>query len=244
MSKVSINEKWSSNLAYAIGLITSDGCLSNDGRHIDFTSKDLEQIHNFMKCLDISYKIRTKNDGRNKLINYYSLQFSNVKFYRFLLSIGLIPNKSKTVNSLNIPDNYFKDFLRGLFDGDGYSISYWDKVFKTSFRLYMGFVSASFNNITWLSKKISNLYGINGGISVSSGKVYQLRFAKYSSIELIQTMYYKPNLTCLSRKKFKLNQSLCIIQEQLSGSAETGRQACLRSMCRKTWRSESSLPHK
>ncbi len=35
--------KWTANLAYAVGLITTDGCLSKDGRHIDLTSKDLEQ---------------------------------------------------------------------------------------------------------------------------------------------------------------------------------------------------------
>ena len=43
---------WSSKLAYAIGLITTDGSLSKDGRHISFTSKDKEQVKNFKFCLD------------------------------------------------------------------------------------------------------------------------------------------------------------------------------------------------
>lgn len=38
LSKIKI--KWSPKFAYCIGLITSDGNLSKDGRHISFTSKD------------------------------------------------------------------------------------------------------------------------------------------------------------------------------------------------------------
>ena len=40
---------WSENLAYAIGLIATDGSLSNDGRHLNFTSKDIDQIQTFAK---------------------------------------------------------------------------------------------------------------------------------------------------------------------------------------------------
>jgi hypothetical protein len=41
---------WSSNMSYAIGLLTTDGCLSSDGRHILLTSKDKEQLNNFSKA--------------------------------------------------------------------------------------------------------------------------------------------------------------------------------------------------
>ena len=32
--------KWTPELAYIVGLITTDGCLSSDGRHLTFTSCD------------------------------------------------------------------------------------------------------------------------------------------------------------------------------------------------------------
>ena len=48
---------WSSNFAYALGLLATDGSLSSDGRHFDFTSNDKEQLENFMKCLNIKVKI-------------------------------------------------------------------------------------------------------------------------------------------------------------------------------------------
>ncbi len=109
---------WTPNLAYVIGLIATDGNLSKDGRHIDFTSKDIEQIQNLIKILDLKTKIGIKSSGTSNR-KYYRTQFGNVKFYKFLLYIGLTPAKSKTLGKLKIPDKYFADFLRGHLDGDG-----------------------------------------------------------------------------------------------------------------------------
>ena len=39
LSRIKI--EWSPEFAYAIGLIVTDGSLSKDGRHINFSSKDL-----------------------------------------------------------------------------------------------------------------------------------------------------------------------------------------------------------
>ncbi len=58
-----IKEIWTANLAYAIGLITTDGCLSNDGLLIDLTSKDKEQVLNFSKCVGVDFKIGNKTSG-------------------------------------------------------------------------------------------------------------------------------------------------------------------------------------
>ena len=45
--KGKVKIKWSADFAYAIGLIMTDGNLSPDGRHLCFTSKDIEQINNY-----------------------------------------------------------------------------------------------------------------------------------------------------------------------------------------------------
>gem|GEM_PF-6676481 len=42
LGKVKI--QWSPEFAYVIGLLTTDGNLSPDGRHINFTSKDRELV--------------------------------------------------------------------------------------------------------------------------------------------------------------------------------------------------------
>ncbi|PIT92750.1 MAG: hypothetical protein COU08_00800 [Candidatus Harrisonbacteria bacterium CG10_big_fil_rev_8_21_14_0_10_42_17] len=135
--------KWSPNFAYVIGLLATDGCLSKNGRHIDFTSKDKEQVETFKQCLGLSSKIGRKKSDSNEAKKYFRIQFSDVLFHRWLVSIGLTPNKSKTISELKIPDKYFFDFLRGCFDGDGSMYAYWDPRWHSSYVFYLQIASAS-----------------------------------------------------------------------------------------------------
>lgn len=205
---------WDNNLAYVIGLITTDGSLSVDGRHINFTSKDIDQIKTFAWILNLNNKIGTKKSTYNPRGVYYQIQFGNVRFYRFLLSIGLMPNKTKTLGVLQIPDQYFADFLRGHLDGDGYTYSYWDKRWKSSFMLYTGFISASQSHLIWMQEKLKRLYKLNGKLRFTGRSVYHLIFAKRESISLLNKIYYKEDILCLERKRFKIEQALSIISKQ------------------------------
>src|SRR3989338_3508871 len=108
-----VNIKWSASFAYAIGLIVTDGSLSKDGRHISFTSKDLELVNKFQQALDIEYHIGKKARGSEKEKKYYVIQIGDVILYRFLQQIGLMPNKSKVIGAIKVPPKYFFDFLRG-----------------------------------------------------------------------------------------------------------------------------------
>ncbi|MBI2598879.1 hypothetical protein HYW40_01550 [Candidatus Curtissbacteria bacterium] len=200
---------WDANLAYAVGLITTDGNLSKDGRHINLTSKDREQLKTFAEILNLKNKISPKI-GSYSQSKCFQIQFGNVALYKFLLEIGLIPNKTKTMGSLRIPPEYFADFLRGHLDGDGCTYSYWDKRWKSSFMLYTTFMSASVKHIKWLKEQIEKLYGMNGRITEHK-TYYLLRFAKKGSLNLIRIMYYSENLPYLSRKKFKIDKALSII---------------------------------
>lgn len=208
--------RWSRNLAYAVGLITTDGSLSKDGRHIELTSKDLEQIHNFIKALNLkNNKIGTKSSSYNPDAIYYRIQFSNTDMYRFLVKIGLTPNKTKTIGDLKIPDKYFADFLRGHLDGDGYTTAFWDSVFKDSFRLYAGFVSASEAHLKWIKQKIERNYNLKGSLHRGRGShTFQLKYAKIASIKLINIIYYRNNLLYLQRKRSKIMKALAIISKQ------------------------------
>ena len=211
--------EWSSNFAYALGLLASDGCLSTDGRHFDFTSKDLEQIHNFKNCLGIDVKIGSKTSGYSGKypgVRYHRVQFGDVLFYRYLLGIGFSPAKTKVIAELDIPDEYFFDFLRGHFDGDGHFYSYWDKRWKSSFMFYTGFSALSMPHIIWLRRRIKTLAGVEGHINKAYGKVAnQLKYAKADSRVLLRNMYYNKSVICLSRKRLKIEKALGIVGESL-----------------------------
>ena len=208
--------KWSSNFAYAIGLIVSDGCLSKDGRHIDLTSKDLEMIVNFQKALNTNYLIGRKSGGKTREKEYFMVQFSNVRFYNFLCSIGIMPAKSKTITEVDVPDKYFFDFLRGLFDGDGTIYSYWDPRWKSSFMYYVSFVSASEAFVAWLRFTIERLSGVFGHVKEDGGgSTLQLTYAKRESLILLKKMYRHPRALSLSRKRLKSKKILGIVGERL-----------------------------
>ncbi len=203
-----IDETWRPELAYAIGLLAADGCLSGDGLLIDLTSKEKEQLVNYSKCLEIKYKVGVKSINKGK--KYWRVQFKNRLFYDFLLSIGLTQRKSLTLGKLLIPKGYFFDFLRGCFDGDGHSYSYWDPRWRSSFMFYVGFTSASKVFIDWIREEIKNKLGISGHVTEAKRKnrYYQIKYAKYEGIKLVREMYKNKNCICLSRKKLKINQSL------------------------------------
>ncbi len=202
---------WSPNFAYAIGLLVTDGSLSSDGRHIDFTSVDKEQVDNFSRCLGLKVKIGTKKGLRG--LYSFRVQFGDVLFYRFLQSIGITPAKSLVIGEINIPEEYFFDFLRGCFDGDGCSYSYWDPRWKSSFMFYISFASSSEKFIVWLRNEINKRLKIKGHLTRTKTKnpYFQIKYAKRESIKLAGQMYKNKKGVFLRRKKLKINESLSTI---------------------------------
>jgi hypothetical protein len=206
---------WSAELAYAIGLIATDGCLSKDGRHIDLTSKDREQIENLRNCLNLKAKIGQKDNGAGQ--KSFRVQWSDVTLYNFFLEIGLTPNKSLTMPELAVPDKYFFDFLRGSFDGDGCFYSYFDKRWKSSFMFYVVFTTASREHVIWLRGCLTRFLGVHGHIHIGGIKnpIYTLRFAKKEAFIIIQQMYQDISKVHLSRKRLKIIKALAIVGKSL-----------------------------
>ena len=211
--KNKVKIKWSPEFAYALGLLATDGNLSPDGRHFDFTSNDVEQLKNFMSCLGIKVKIGQKKSGFTGKKSP-RIQFGDVNFYKFLVGIGFMANKSKVIGDLSIPEKYFFDFLRGHFDGDGTFYSYFDPRWKSSFMFYTVFISASKRHLLWLQSTIFNSLGITGHIT-KNGSIHNLRYAKSESLKLLPKMYYNKSVVCLSRKRVKIERALKIAGKRL-----------------------------
>jgi hypothetical protein len=207
--------KWSPEFAYAIGLLVTDGCLYNDGRHISLTTADLEQAKNFKKCLGLKVKIGFKSSGKDKKNRCFHVQFGDILFYQFLLSIGLSSAKSKTIGKIEIPSKYFFDYLRGCFDGDGTFYSYWDPRWRSSHMFYLEFVSASSRHIAWLQRELFFRLKITGhAVKNKNRSFFQLKYAKKEALEIIKSMYYDPGVVCLSRKLGKINKALTVEKKQ------------------------------
>ena len=199
---------WTSELAYAVGLLSTDGNLSSDGRHLAIPSIDYEQLTTLRQCLGLTNRI---SPGRNGERIVYRLQWSDRAFYEWLVTIGLTPAKSLTLGPLRIPDQYFADFFRGCIDGDGSVVRYTDRYHTAKNeryvyeRLYVSLVSASRPFIEWTQGTVQRLIGSCGAIDVrttrSRNPLWRLRYAKAESIRVIRWMYYAPGLPALSRKR-------------------------------------------
>lgn len=108
---------------YLLGAYMTDGCISTRKHHRSFSiaSMDTEWIEAIRDLLS-----PTKPIFESKKYNIKTLENSNDKCMNWLISYGCTPNKSKTLKiEKEIPEQYYRDFIRGAVDGDG-SINYCD----------------------------------------------------------------------------------------------------------------------
>lgn len=238
--------KWTPELAYAVGLLVTDGNLSKDGRHITMRSVDMDLMKTFKKCLNLNSKIgftpyTSYRDGYQRKL-CHRVQFGDVQFYNWLVSIGITPAKSKTIGAIKIPDTYFRDFLRGHLDGDGTILHYQDRYNHyrdrtyNNLRVYVNFISASYEHMAWLRKKIEKLASVHGAFFQDKSTVgnrtpiSHVRFAKKESVKLLNWIYYQLDLPCLRRKRGKAEEALKLITNKKRYSharflQETGNKA-------------------
>jgi len=201
-----IDTSWSSGLAYAVGLIVSDGYLSSDKAEVGFVSKDLELVETFASALGIQNRITPSGRGGSIKKEYWQIRFKRRDFYDFLLSIGLTPRKSKTIGSINVPPIYFSHFVRGVFDGDGTFWTWWDKRWPNSFGYTLGISSASLSFLNWLQGRLAERYDVKGYLHQGDG-VYTIRYAKGDTRALYRAMYASCDSMYLTRKRRKIDDA-------------------------------------
>ena len=200
---------WSVELAYAVGLMATDGNLSSDGRHMSFISRDGELVDTLRRCLGLTARTRPTQTSRGGIL--YRVQWGRRTLYDWFLTIGLMPAKSRRLAALAVPDDYFVDFFRGCIDGDGTVLCYTDRYHagkKADYvyeRLYVSLVTASEPFAEWIRMKVERLVGVWGPIHRETKRghhpQWRLRYAKASSIQILRWMYYSPDVPCLARKR-------------------------------------------
>ncbi len=200
---------WTPQLAYAIGLIATDGNLSRDLRHLTLTSADEDLLLTARDCLGLRASIR-RVPGR--LRDYFRLQWGDRQFCEWLSQLGLMPDKSLRLGALAIPENHLADFVRGCLDGDG-TIGVYRDAYHTRTnpsyiynRLSVRFTSASRAFLEWLQGGILQKSGADGRIftrrpPAGRSTYWDLKYAKGASLTLLNWIYYKPDVPCLDRKR-------------------------------------------
>ncbi|TMF60997.1 MAG: hypothetical protein E6H87_09305 [Chloroflexi bacterium] len=203
--------EWSELMAYVVGLLATDGCLSSDRRHIILTSRDRELVETFLTCLGRPIKYTVGRTRRGK--RAYYAQFSDVTFYDWLLARGLTPRKSLTLGAIDVPNAFLIPLARGLLDGDGSVCVFRNRPTRAKYpnyeyeRLWVFFLSASRSHIDWLRGRIKELVGLNGHVERIVRRkrhdLFRLKYGKRESIVLLRLLYSDPNAPCLDRKRRK-----------------------------------------
>lgn len=103
--------------AYWLGFIAADGTVNLSGRHqcvcIDLQPRDLHWLIRFQKTIAPGMKI-IKHAERS-----FSLSIGSQEMVRDIMSYGIGPRKSATLEWPTIPTTFAIPFLLGYFDGDG-----------------------------------------------------------------------------------------------------------------------------
>jgi hypothetical protein len=152
----------------------------------------------------------------------YVLAWGNRAFYDWLTTIGLMPAKSLKLGALAVPQEFFPDFLRGAIDGDGSITMYQDRwnasknpkyVYE---RLFVRIYSASLPFLQWVQAESVQSLGVAGAIvrgqrKPGASQMWELRFAKKESLQVLPRVYYAPGLPSLERKRNDAKRALLMI---------------------------------
>jgi hypothetical protein len=122
-SRLAVNgnyfKKWSSNMAYILGYILSDGCIGegtykgySDALKFGVQKKDTDILEKIKKELSSDHKISLCEVASH-------LTITNQTIVDDLKKLGIKYRKSLRENVPNVPEKYIRDFIRGVIDGDG-----------------------------------------------------------------------------------------------------------------------------
>lgn len=190
---------WSSEMAWVLGLIATDGCMSKDNPTVSLSSQDLEIIDKVKNILEYSGPIR----------NYdcYILSIYDRTMYSDLLSLGIEPAKSFTLELPNIPEEFMGDFIRGVLDGDG-CISI-DNRENRNPRLFVRIVTASKNFFYDLFDYLVSI-GLSPRFELRSNRggnrkdIYCLSFCGFNSISFLNYVYRNSNENVFMERKHNI----------------------------------------
>lgn len=207
-ASATVDTRWTPILAYAVGLIATDGCIVR-GRTLAFPSADRELVEILLRCLGKNNSVSTVRTKTGGVV--YRAQIGDVAFCRWLMRIGISPRKSLTIAGLDVPNVLLLPLARGLLDGDGSIINKLaraDTKGRPGYRweyLRTQFVSASRPHVDWLHRRILSSLKLDGYIALARGRdgrhdQYTLRFGKRDSLVLLPLLYADPDSPRLTRK--------------------------------------------
>lgn len=178
---------WSPEMAYILGLLITDGCISkskNSSYRISLCLNDKDLLCEVVKTIGSAHNI-TESKHQKGLNTFI---FGREKIAQDLIKLGMKPRKSLDIEFPYAPKEYLHDFIRGVFDGDG-SVFY-DNKCKIK-KLRTSFTSGSKNFIYKLEQELQGLGMSKRNLYKTYRKniSYSFKYGHDESIKLFNIMY-------------------------------------------------------
>lgn len=189
---------WSPDMAYVLGLIITDGCISKTGV-ISLSMNDRELLEKVKKVMGSAHNIAPSKHQKG----LYYFHFAREKLVEDLYKFGIFPRKSLTVKFPYVPQEYLPDFIRGVFDGDG-SV-FFDKR-RLKFPLRSKFISGSENFIEGLQKSLEYLGMPKRTVykqKTKNGWSYMFIYDHKDSVKLLDILYKNTQNGLFLERKYK-----------------------------------------
>ncbi len=202
---------WSPEMAYVLGLIITDGCISGAGT-VSLCINDRELLEKVKKVMGSEHNITASKHQKN----LYIFHFARENMVKDLKNLGVVPKKSLTVTFPKVPQEYLRDFTRGVFDGDG-SV-YFDKRSK-NYPIRTSLHSGSKDFIEKLEENLSKLGLPKRNISqqrTKNGIYYGIRYGHFDSLKMFNILYKNTQNGLFLDRKYKR------FLEGLKGGASNG----------------------
>jgi len=196
-------KNWTTNMAYVLGFILADGCIIR-GSYEGYS--DSLKFGVQMSDVDVLEKIRKELESKHiisKIKNAAHLCISSQKLVDDLKRLGIDYKKSLNERWPNVPPKYFRDFIRGIIDGDG-SIHFNKRNYPT--------ISLCGGNVTLehVRDHFMNKLGVYSKLTTQSyserchAHLYQISYRCNSAKKVIDYLYNKSVLYL--NRKFELAQ--------------------------------------
>ena len=190
-------DTWSSEMAYILGFIITDGCISDNNRLSFGVSIKDKYILDYISYKLTENKLVTIHNEimRNKHHLIARLKFTSKYMANKLKDFYVVPRKTGKEILPQCPDEFKGDLLRGIFDGDG-CVHISNKTYKY-LRVFICSASQSF------LETIKVNLGMNMGHINKATNIYRWNINKKDDIIKIRNLMYINKGFCLERKKIK-----------------------------------------
>jgi hypothetical protein len=214
-------KKWSPEMAYVLGYFAADGSMIRNKRggcYIEFTTIDKCLLESLIRATNAHQHIAVrKRKGRGKKWKtQYRIQIGSRKWFEDLGALGFTRAKSSVLRFPKAPTDFFGDFVRGYFDGDG--CVYFGKQWSTWHRKQVWsfttrFTSGTKKFLVELQKRLKS-YNVQGGYIYSKNRGHELVFSRHDSVALYEIMYNTANTSnlFLPRKRVKLEKAIEVLK--------------------------------